>query len=166
MDSGPIILSLTALPHLHAQASKSSTAGAHGAPLAPELKPVADALADPSTGILATAPAAAGAAKTFSGAQLLSWLQQRGGSSSQSGGQSIDKSEAEALGGKLLASNVVTLVAGTQPARRDVEAVRPEGSYRLMADAPRSVAWGQPLNTHYCESCSFCQCICALIFPV
>jgi hypothetical protein len=77
--------------------------------------------------------------KTFSGSQLLRWLE-------GSGGDKADETAAQ-----LLASNLVTLVSPAQPTPVQAAAVRPDACYRLLSDAPRSIQWGEPLNTHYCE---------------
>jgi hypothetical protein len=111
----------------------------------PELAAVAAALADPSSGVVAAAGTASNG-KTFTGAQLLAWLQQRGVTAAEAAGASL-----ELQGAQLLAANVVTLVASSQPALGDVATVAPGMTYRLRADAPRAVQWGQPLNTGYCE---------------
>ncbi|KAI8470738.1 MAG: glutaredoxin-like protein [Monoraphidium minutum] len=86
---------------------------------------------------LAAAGLSAGG-KPISGAALLEWLSRRPG-----GGGGGD------LGAQLLERNLVTLVARSQPAPGDAASVLPGASYRLLADAPRRVEWGQPLNTHY-----------------
>lgn len=133
-----------------ALAAQASGSGANA--LSPELRAVADALADPQRGVVAVAGSGAAGEKTFSGAALLAWL--------EASGQLAGNPTPAALGAALLEANVVTLVAPRQPRPEDVAAVAPEATYRLRVDAPLAVAWGQPLNATYCEltRTAFCCC--------
>lgn len=110
--------------------------------VSPELLAVAASLADPAGGVLAGCNSSD---KTFSGKKLLDWLQKN----SIQQQQQQQQPGTEALGSRLLASNLVTLAAAVQPSAEDTVALRAGARYRLLSDAPRSVAWGQALNTHY-----------------
>jgi len=124
-----------------AQQAASSKEGS-SSPLAvpPELKAVAEALVNPASGIAAKSSSSD---KTFTGAQLLQWLQQQEGCSGGAG--------AAQQGASLLAANIVTRVATTLPQPQHVSSVVDSATYRLRSDAPCTVAWAQPLNTAYCE---------------
>ncbi len=133
-----------------AAASSSSGGGKGGPALSPELQALAGKLADPKAGVAVRSTKE----KNFSGNQLLLWLEQNasgsGGKLSEEEAAALEE-EAAALGARLLAANVVTRVGSQQPSVRETKAVAAGGTYRLKSDAPRAVAWGQPLNTAYCE---------------
>lgn len=128
----------------------SSSSG--GAALPQPLVSLSGALADAGSGILAAI--GGGGDKAFSGAQLLEWLAANLGAADAGAGGGAGAGNAgspASLAAQLLAANVVTRLAAAQPSPADLAAVEPTGRYRLRTDAPRGVAWGQALNTAYCE---------------
>ena len=121
-----------------------------GGPQVPaELQQLVSKLTDVQGGVPRSPQPGQLPAHAFTGQALVDWLMQHNSSSSSSS-SSAQGSRAAAVetAGKLLATNVVTVVSEQQPSASGL-VFRDEAAavYRLRAEAPRDLAWGTPLNT-------------------
>lgn len=82
----------------------------------------------------------------FSGKTLVDWL------STQQAGKHMaaSRNEAVATANMLLYWNLITVVSDSRPSKQQLT-VQDDSDlyYRLVSDTPRSIRWGQALNTHF-----------------